>query len=130
MITTINLNKLPFLKKWFVTIGHTIYVPKKYWNRCNTISNFKLHNLPLFEHENLHSVRQFDYGKNKWLLKYCLSKKFRWQEEKLTYTLELQLRLKLGIFISRAWYFKTLKKYNMANEKEINEFLNSILGQN
>ena len=126
MITKIKLNNIPFLKKWFVTIGNTIYVPIKYYNLCKTIPLFRQNNLPLFEHENLHSKRQFKLGVSKWLWKYITDKDFKWQEEKLAYTLEISLKRKMKYKINKEWYFNTLNKYRMANKNQITEFLESV----
>ena len=127
MIEKTKQNRIPFLTSWFVTIGNTIYIPKKYYNNCRTVAEFKRFSLPLFEHENLHSERQEEYGVNKWLWKYITDKSFKWQEEKLAYKREIEIKKALRIKINKKWYFDTLKKYNMTSDEEINKFLNEIL---
>ena len=128
MITKLKQNNIPFLKFWFVTIDDTCYIPKKYWKQgVWDVDNFKKFDFPLYEHENLHSNRQQDYGVYKWLFKYCVDKKFKWEEEKLAYALEIKVRKQLDIPINRQWYFDTIKKYNMSTDTETNTFLDGVV---
>jgi hypothetical protein len=127
MLKKIKTNRIPFLDNYFITIGDTCYIPKKYFIQCQTIERFKQWSLPLFLHENEHSKRQIEYGIKKWLFRYITNKRFKWEEEVIGYTIEIKKRIELNFSINRDWYFKTLKSYRMATDNQIRLFLDSLL---
>lgn len=62
-----------------MTIGHNVFVNKKWWEETFNPNVDYWHAILL--HENEHAKRQEKMGPESWLWRYLWSKKFRWEEE-------------------------------------------------
>lgn len=98
---------------WFMdpyvsmTIGRYVYVSKEKWTPIN-LYYFSERAHSILIHENFHARRQQERGVNLWIWKYCCSKKFRFEEEKLAFEAEFRY-----LIVECGWWFDAsyLKEY-------------------
>jgi len=64
-----------------------------------------------------------------WVIRYFLSKKFRWQEEKLAYTAEIEYLKERGIQIDEQSYIDSLvnEYWNMVDRKTATSFIDDLV---
>jgi len=122
------------------SVEHYILRPKPWWLRASTEDwqwvaiDPKIYHPPkldplkypaIIEHEKVHLSQQRKIGKIKWLIKYIMSKKFRFEQEMEPIVVELlntppqsrrQLAIKYANYLSGAPYSKAAKSFDLALE--------------
>lgn len=81
---------LPFVSDGVITtIGDTLYI-KDHEEYLNNHPVGSKEFIAQITHEWVHSKRQHDYGVTQWLMRYSFDKKFRLEEEKIAFYVELK----------------------------------------
>jgi len=79
-------------------------------------------------HERWHALTQEEMGLEEFLLKYATNQKFRWEQERLGWYLEIELAMRQGHWIDPRIVKSGLKKYtpSLASDSEIDEWVDSV----
>ena len=113
--------------RWLTTIGDKVVVANlEEFLRRNPPTGLKFRtNLA---HEQTHSVRQFDYGVEKFLARYVTDRSFRWEEEQLGWFVGLRLMRQYGMYWHVEGVVQSLLSYRpvLSSEEHIREWVRAV----
>lgn len=101
---------LPFVSDTAITtMGHNVYtVDLGSWLVRNPPGSPQF--MSKMAHEQVHSIRQLDYGLYSWLFNYLTDDDFKWEEEKAGWEQEIRIARKYGIGRTDEQYAKILSE--------------------